>query len=37
MKSDTWSTEIKKFAFLGSLLQSNSHFDVILADVFEMY
>lgn len=29
--------KIKKFAFLSSVLQFNSHFDVILTDVFEMY
>lgn len=37
MSCDTQSNEIKKFAFLGSVLQSNSHFDVILTDVFEVY
>lgn len=36
--NELWqSTEIKKFAFLSSVLQFNSHFDVILTDVFETY
>lgn len=36
--NELWqSTEIKKSAFLSSVLQFNSHFDVILIYVFEMY
>lgn len=36
MKCDS-QLKLKKFGFLGSVLQSSSHFDVILTDVFEMY